>query len=94
MYGDRLMLYDKRADMFFVCFTKHWTMKRGASEKAIWVKYMSVAWVTSNLSSIQKKRRELGPDVKIVTETQARRIEEMRALDEEYNRSRKAAGTQ
>jgi hypothetical protein len=86
MYGDRLMLYDKRADMFFVCFTKHWTMKRGASVKAIWVQDMSVAWVTSNLSSIQKKRRELGPDVKIVTETQARRIMEMRALDEEYAR--------
>lgn len=86
MYGDRLMLYDKRADMFFVCFSRHWTMKRGASVKAIWAKDMSAAWVTSTLKSIQQKRRELGPDVKIVTETQARRIMEMRALDEEYAR--------
>ena len=41
-------------------------------------------WMTCNLDSIQKKRKELGADVKIVTETQARRIVEMRELDAEY----------
>lgn len=84
MYGDRLMLYNTKTGKFFVRFDKHWSIKKGSSIRDIWTNDYGCAWTTTALGSIQRKRAQLGPDVRIISETQARKILEVRALDEEY----------
>lgn len=84
MGGDRLLLYNTRTGKFFVRFDPFYSMKRGSGMKPVWTKKLDQAWTTSVLGGIQRKRVELGPDVKILTQTQAKRMAELRALDEEY----------
>ena len=84
MGGDRLLLYNTRTRKFFVRFDPFYSMKHGEGIKPVWTYKLDKAWTTSVLGGIQRKRVELGPDVKIVTGTQARKLVEMRKLDDEY----------
>lgn len=88
MRGDKLMLYDPKTGKFLVKIERTWTMRRGSEEKIIWTHEVDCAWSTTILRSIHDKKAQVGAGVKIVTESQARRIVEMMKLDDEY-RARK-----
>lgn len=84
MNGDRLLLYNVRSGKFFVRFDPFYSRKRGSGVKPVWTEMPERAWTTSVLGTVQRRRAELGADVKILTQTQARRITELRMLDNEY----------
>jgi hypothetical protein len=83
MYGDRILLYNWRTGEYFAGFDKY-RVKRDGEHIPKWTFDRRCAWSTIMLDRAKENRGMLGADMKILTETQARRIEEMRALDEEY----------
>lgn len=85
MIGDRLMVYDPATDMFYQGRDKYKRIFAGQPTPTKWTPYPELAKCTNALNHYQRLRKELGGGVRIVSETEARRIVRMRQYREARN---------
>jgi hypothetical protein len=85
MIGDRLMVYDPAADMFYGGRDKERKVFVNIPAPHKWVKSLKNAKCTNALNHYQRLCEELGGGVRIVSETEARRIVMMRQYREARN---------
>jgi hypothetical protein len=85
MIGDRLLVYDPANDMFYQGRDKYRRVIAGQPAPAKWTPKPELAKCSNALTWYMKLCEELGGGVRIVSETEARRIVRMRQYREARN---------
>ena len=85
MIGDRLLVYDQAMDMFYMGRAKWKREKPGVPAPERWTPYPQYAHCSNALNQYRRVCDELGGGVRIVSETEARRIVRMRQYREARN---------
>jgi hypothetical protein len=85
MIGDRLLVYDPATDMFYQGRDKYRRIYAGQPTPTKWTSYPELARCSNALIWFRKLCAELGGGVRIVSETEARRIVRMREYREARN---------
>lgn len=85
MIGDRLLVYDPATDMFFQGRDKDKKIYVGKPAPPKWTLNPELAKCSNALTKYQALCAELGGGVRIVSETEARRIVRMRQYREARN---------
>jgi hypothetical protein len=85
MIGDRLMVYDPATDMFYGGRDKERKVYVNIPAPHKWVRSLKNAKCTNALNHYRRLCDELGGGVRIVSETEARRIVMMRQYREARN---------
>lgn len=85
MIGDRLLVYNPANDMFYQGRDKYRRVKPGDPAPPMWTPYPELAKCSNALTWYRKLCADLGGEVRIVSETEARRIVMMREYREARN---------
>lgn len=82
--GDKMLLYDRNNDVFFAGY------KRMNTNAPKWCKDFGGAMVITQLSTAYRLKEQLGLGVRIVSETEAKKINALREYREAQNGESKA----
>jgi hypothetical protein len=85
MIGDNLLIYNPSLDMFYAGRYSYYKVFAKDKAPARWVNEPSLAKCSNALTKYKKICAELGGGVRIVSETEARRIVRMRQYREARN---------
>lgn len=81
MLGDKMLIYDRNAGMFFA----GWKKRNNKIVEPLWSAKAKGGFVTNRLGTAYDLKEQLGLGVRIVSETEANKIDALREYREKQN---------